>query len=285
MVVGYLLVGAATLLLGYPSRETGGPLVRLFWRYWVWLAALPVVLLFIAVCAAHRRLRPHRAALFDGADRRLGADPRGLPPRARGQFRSCGLVPGVLALLLLAASFGPGGAIGFSVHEPEGRARFDPLPARACWSTARSCRAATGAAENPLGREACARPRHRMVSQHPPLAWPARALVRRAIPTIPSRPARRRRRPRASCLLALGLRRRLSATLIRRGLLHPLFRRARPCFVPAKGALCHRPDRISRRPDACANSAGDRGRRRTRYREARTVDKLLAGEPRRGRRR
>ena len=32
MVVGYLLVGAATLLLGYPSRETGGPLVRLFWR-------------------------------------------------------------------------------------------------------------------------------------------------------------------------------------------------------------------------------------------------------------
>ena len=49
MVVGYLLVGAGTLLVGYPSRETGGPLVRLFWRYWVELAALPVVLLFIAV--------------------------------------------------------------------------------------------------------------------------------------------------------------------------------------------------------------------------------------------
>ena len=49
MVVGYLFAGAATLLLGYPSRETGGPLVRLFWRYWVWLAALPVALLFIAV--------------------------------------------------------------------------------------------------------------------------------------------------------------------------------------------------------------------------------------------
>ncbi len=49
MVVGYLLVGAATLLVGYPSRETGGPLVRFFWRYWVELAALPVVLLFIAV--------------------------------------------------------------------------------------------------------------------------------------------------------------------------------------------------------------------------------------------
>ena len=49
MVVGYLLVGAATLMVGYPSRETSGPLVRFFWRCWVALTALPVVLLFIAV--------------------------------------------------------------------------------------------------------------------------------------------------------------------------------------------------------------------------------------------
>jgi Domain of unknown function (DUF4153) len=33
MVVGYLLVGAGTLLVGYPSREKGAPLVSVFWRY------------------------------------------------------------------------------------------------------------------------------------------------------------------------------------------------------------------------------------------------------------
>ena len=90
MVVGYLFVGAATLLLGYPTRETGGPLVRLFWRYWVWLAALPVVLLFIAVWRSDRRLRPDRAALSDGADRRLGAGPRGLPHRRKARASICG---------------------------------------------------------------------------------------------------------------------------------------------------------------------------------------------------
>lgn len=46
LVVGYLLAGAATLLLAYPIRDSGGVLVRLFWRYWVWLSILPVLLLF-----------------------------------------------------------------------------------------------------------------------------------------------------------------------------------------------------------------------------------------------
>ena len=87
MVVGYLFAGAATLLLGYPSRETGGALVRLFWRYWVWLAALPVVLLFVAVSRRIADYGAHRAALFDGADRRLGADPRGVSPGARCSLR------------------------------------------------------------------------------------------------------------------------------------------------------------------------------------------------------
>jgi hypothetical protein len=35
LMVGYLLTGAATLLLVYPSRDSGGALVRLFWRYWL----------------------------------------------------------------------------------------------------------------------------------------------------------------------------------------------------------------------------------------------------------
>jgi phosphoglycerol transferase MdoB-like AlkP superfamily enzyme len=114
MVVDYLLVGAATLLLGYPVRETGGTLVRLFWRYWVWLAALPVVLLFIAVS---RRIGDYGLTedrylmVLVGVWALILAAIRVL----RGGDFDLRLVPGVLALLLLAASFGPGGMIGFSI--------------------------------------------------------------------------------------------------------------------------------------------------------------------------
>jgi Domain of unknown function (DUF4153) len=114
MVVGYLLVGAAMLLVGYPSREAGGPLVRLFWRYWVWLAALPVVLLFIAVSrriADYGLTEGRYLMVLIGVWALILA---GIRIVKGGDF-DLRLVPGVLALLLLAASFGPGGAIGFSV--------------------------------------------------------------------------------------------------------------------------------------------------------------------------
>ena len=75
LVVGYLLAGAATLLLAYPIRDSGGVLVRIV-----------LALLGLALGPAgsapvsrglypHRRLRPHRAALRGRAHRRLGADP------------------------------------------------------------------------------------------------------------------------------------------------------------------------------------------------------------------
>ena len=114
MVVGYLMVGAATLLVGYPIRDTGGTLVRLFWRYWVWLAALPVMLLFIAV---YRRIADYGVT----EERYLmvlisvWALALAVIRLRRGENFDLRLVPGVLALLLLAASFGPGGAIGFSI--------------------------------------------------------------------------------------------------------------------------------------------------------------------------
>jgi Domain of unknown function (DUF4153) len=114
LVVGYLLVGAATLLVGYPSRATGGPLVRLFWSYWVWLAALPVVLLFIAVSrriADYGLTEQRYLMVLIGVWTMMLAGLR----IVRGGNFDLRLVPGVLALLLLAASFGPGGAIGFSV--------------------------------------------------------------------------------------------------------------------------------------------------------------------------
>lgn len=114
MVVGYLLVGTGTLLLGYPSRETGGPLARLFWRYWVWLAALPVALLFIAVwrrIADYGLTEQRYLMVLIGVWALILAAFR-IAQGARFDLR---LLPGVLALLLLAASLGPGGAIGLSV--------------------------------------------------------------------------------------------------------------------------------------------------------------------------
>ena len=114
MVVGYLMVGAATLLVGYPIRETGGTLVRLFWRYWVWLTALPVILLFLAV---YRRIADYGVTEERYLMVLIGVWALGLAiiRVTRGENFDLRLMPGVLALLLLAASFGPGGAIGFSV--------------------------------------------------------------------------------------------------------------------------------------------------------------------------
>jgi Domain of unknown function (DUF4153) len=114
MVVGYVLTGASTLLLAYPSRESGGVLVRLFWRYWVWLALMPVLLLFLA---AYRRIEAYGLTeqrymiVLIGVWALILAATRIL----RGSSLDLRFVPGLLAILLLAASFGPGGAIGFSV--------------------------------------------------------------------------------------------------------------------------------------------------------------------------
>jgi hypothetical protein len=114
MVVAYLFVGAVTLLLGFPSRDKGGPLLRFFWRDWVLLVALPVVLLFIAVSrriADYGLTEERYMIVLAGVWALILAAVR----IAKGPDFDLRLLPGVLALLLLAASFGPGGAIGFSV--------------------------------------------------------------------------------------------------------------------------------------------------------------------------
>ena len=114
MVMAYLLIGAITLLLAYPSRDTSGPLVRLFWRYWVWLAALPVLLLFIAVfrrIADYGVTEPRYLIALVGVWALILAGARILS----GERFDLRIVPGALSLLMLAASFGPGGAVGFSV--------------------------------------------------------------------------------------------------------------------------------------------------------------------------
>jgi hypothetical protein len=152
MVVGYLLVGAATLLVGYPSREAGGPLVRLFWRYWVWLAALPVVLLFIAMSrriADYGLTEERYLMVLIGVWALVLAVIRVV----RGGDFDLRLVPGVLALLLLAASFGPGGAIGFSVMSQKSELA-SILTEKRMLVDGKVVARPEGSEENPLGGEA-----------------------------------------------------------------------------------------------------------------------------------
>lgn len=114
MVVGYLLVGAATLVLAYPIRDSGGFLVRLFWRYWVWLALMPVALLFLAIytrIAAYGLTENRYLIVLVGVWALILA---GLRIWRGGNF-DLRLVPGILAILLLIACVGPWGAIGASV--------------------------------------------------------------------------------------------------------------------------------------------------------------------------
>jgi hypothetical protein len=103
-----------TLLLGFPNRDKGGPLLRFFWRHWVLLVALPVVLLFIAISrriADYGLTEERYLIVLVGVWALIIAGIR----IAKGPDFDLRLLPGVLALLLVAASFGPGGAIGFSV--------------------------------------------------------------------------------------------------------------------------------------------------------------------------
>lgn len=152
MVVGYLFAGAATLLLGYPTRESGGLLVRLFWRYWVWLAALPVALLFIAVwrrIADYGLTEQRYLMVLIGVWALILAAFR-IVQGARFDLR---VMPGVLALLLLAASFGPGGAIGLSVLSQKAELA-SILSAKGMLVEGKIVPRGEGAAENPLGDQA-----------------------------------------------------------------------------------------------------------------------------------
>jgi hypothetical protein len=203
MVVGYLLVGAGTLLVGYPSRETGGPLVRLFWRYWVELAALPVVLLFIAVgrrIADYGVTEQRYLMVLVGVWALILACIRLM----RGRNFDLRLVPGVLAFLMFAASFGPGGAIGFSIMSQKEQLA-ELLTEKSMLVGGKIVPRGEGAAESPLGTD----------------AWRARSIewylnTHRALyllapwfagsPNDPFAPGKKPEETARELLLALGLR-------------------------------------------------------------------------------
>ncbi len=203
MVVGYLFVGVATLLLGYPIRETGGALVRLFWRYWVWLAALPVALLFIAVwrrIADYGLTEQRYLMVLIGVWALILAALR----IAQGTRFDLRLLPGVLALLLLAASFGPGGAIGLSVLSQKAELA-SILTAKAMLVDGKIVPRGEGAVENPLGEEAArARAIEWYLNTHHSLGLLAPWFE--GLPEDPFAPGKSPEETARALLVALGLR-------------------------------------------------------------------------------
>jgi len=115
MVLGYGLLGTLTVLFAWPSRKVGGPLVTLFWRHWFWLTLGPVALLFLAASK--------RISQYGVTEQRYLVVLAGLWLCAmavwflvRRSARDIRIIPLSLCVLLLLASFGPWGAVGWSVR-------------------------------------------------------------------------------------------------------------------------------------------------------------------------
>ena len=122
MILTYGGIGMLTALMSYPDRDTGNGLVRLFWRHWFWLVLGPVALMVYALWFrvdaygwTLERYLVALAALWLGGTSLLFAFTNWL--------RDLRLLPASLGVLLILASFGPQGAIGFSLRSQIGELR------------------------------------------------------------------------------------------------------------------------------------------------------------------
>ena len=116
MVLSFGAVLAATALVTYPTRQSGGRLVQLFWRFWPWLLVVPVGLLFLAVGSRVKQYGLTESRYFvvlAGVWLASLVATQGLTGENRRDLR---LIPGVLAVLLAFASFGPWSATGWSIR-------------------------------------------------------------------------------------------------------------------------------------------------------------------------
>lgn len=116
MVSAFGTAGAATVLLLHPERETGGRLVRTFLRWWFPVTIVPVGLLAAAVWErlSAYGLTPERYALV--LVTLWLAAMAALFSWRRTPERDIRVVPGLLAALLVAGSFGPWGAEAVTVR-------------------------------------------------------------------------------------------------------------------------------------------------------------------------
>lgn len=115
MVLAYGATGMLTALFAWPTRKSGGALVRFFWRNWFLLMAGPVVLLFLA---AYVRIEQYGVTyeryllILFGAWLGIMALLFGLWRHGR----DIRLLPATLALALIVGSLGSWGARGYSLY-------------------------------------------------------------------------------------------------------------------------------------------------------------------------
>ena len=114
LVLGYGAVGTLSVLMAYPIRNHGGPLVKALWRHWFWLTLVPVGLLFMA---AYQRIAQYGwteeryLVVAAGVWLLLLAVFFALP----GRMRDLRLPPFALAVILLFIAAGPWGAKAVSM--------------------------------------------------------------------------------------------------------------------------------------------------------------------------
>lgn len=106
MVSSFGVVGILTALLGWPLRDTGGVIVRFFWRYWFVILVVPVLLLVVGTyerIATYGLTQARYALLLVGVWLALVTVLYGRPHGSR----DLRWIAGSLCALLLAASMGP----------------------------------------------------------------------------------------------------------------------------------------------------------------------------------
>ncbi len=118
MVLGFVIVGAATWLVLHPPFMRSKPLVRLFRRVWFWLTLVPLGLFFFAVWVRVDAygLTPERVLLLAGGVWALGLAATFLV--GRGDIR---LIPALAAATLLVLSVGPWNFVNLPLQQQLGR--------------------------------------------------------------------------------------------------------------------------------------------------------------------
>ncbi len=110
-----LLYGAAvvgTALLGFPARMSGRSWMRLYWRIWPWILAVPAILLQFAIferIGVYGWTEQRYLIVLFGIWLGLVILTQGLPT----PLRSIRMIPALAGGLALIASFGPWGVTGF----------------------------------------------------------------------------------------------------------------------------------------------------------------------------
>lgn len=119
LTLSFGIVVALTVLLVYPTRASGGPLVAMFWRAWPWLMLAPLGLLLAAIgvriaqygLTAPRYVAALAAAWLAGI----------VVLQLSGLWsRDLRFIPGLLAGLLALAALGPWGAVGWPISNQAG---------------------------------------------------------------------------------------------------------------------------------------------------------------------